>query len=717
MSESCDGGRRALLKGGAASGLVLALGLPGFRATAAQDATGGMAPLGAFLRIGTDDLVTVIAPTHEMGQGATSALAVIVADELGADWSRVVLAHPSLDPAYNFPGTQLQYTAGSAMVRRWNLPLRRSAAAARHMLIEAAARQWSVPAEACRAEGGRVLHASSGRSASFGSLALAASKLPPPANPALRADGTLIGKRLPRLDVPSKVDGSAIFGADVRLPGMVYASIRQSPVFGAKLASVNADAVAGQRGIIEVVKLPDAVAVVADSWWRAQKAVEALDVRFTSTPQGRLTTQGIAESQRIQLDSPFAVTAIQTGDVFPATDGADFVTADYRVPYLYHATLETMTCTVRLSDDKLEYWVPTQFPTAVADAGTRLTGLLRSKIEVNLTQMGGAFGRKFEVDYVEQATLIAKAVKRPVQLIWSREEDVQHGRYRPTMTARLSAVVKDRDLKAVSLRIVGPSIAEFRPGGVPFNGGYDFRAALGIASETGHAPGKLQHYLAPNFLTEIIYQPAHVPCGSWRSVGASENGFFIESFIDELAAKMGQDPYAFRRHLLRESPRALAVLDKATGEAGWGKPLLPGRFHGIAFTECVGTLVAQVVEISMVVGEVKVHRVVCAIDCGTALCPDNVRAQTEGCIVMGLSAALGEEITIKDGRVEESNLSDYRVLGLAATPRIDVHIIDSGHALGGIGEAALPATAPALCNAVFAATGKRSRSLPLRSVA
>lgn len=713
MNGPDDGGRRALLKGGVASGLLLALGLPG--PGAAAQSIGGTVPLGAFLRIGTDDLVTVIAPTHEMGQGATSALAVIVADELGADWSRLSLAHPSLDAAYNFPGTQIQYTAGSAMVRRWNLPLRRSAAAARHMLIDAASRQWSVPAEACRAEGGRVLHPASGRSASFGSLALAASKVPPPENPVLRTGSTLIGTRMPRLDIPSKVDGTATFGADVRLPGMVYAAIRQSPVFGAKLASVNADAVTGRRGVIEVVRLPDAVVVVADSWWRAQGALEALDVRFMSTPQGKLTTKGIAESQRIQLDSPFAVTAIQTGDVSPAMEGGEVLTADYRVPYLYHATLETMTCTVRLSDDKLEYWVPTQFPTAVADAGTRLTGLPRSKIEVNLTQMGGAFGRKFEVDYVEQATLIAKAVKRPVQLIWSREEDVQHGRYRPAMTARLSAVVKEGDLQAVSLRIVGPSIAEFRPGGVPFNAGYDFRAALGIASETGQAPGKLQHYSAPNFLTEIIYQPAHVPCGSWRSVGASENGFFIESFIDELAAKAGQDPYQFRRHLLRESPRAMAVLDKAAEEAGWGKPLPPGRFRGIAFTECVGSLISQVVEISMEQGQVKVHRVVCAIDCGTALCPDNVRAQTEGCIVMGLSAALGEEITIKDGRVQESNLSDYPVLGLAATPRIDVHIIDSGHALGGVGEAALPATAPALCNAVFAASGKRARSLPLRT--
>lgn len=357
MSGPRNGGRRALLKGGAAGGLLLALGRPGRHVAGAQAAqdSGGTTSLGAFLRIGTDGSVTVVVPTHEMGQGATSALALIIADELGADWSRVSLAHPSLDPAYNFPGTQVQYTAGSAMVRRWNLPLRRSAAAARYMLIEAASRQWSVPAEVCRTEGGRVLHPASGRSASFGSLALAASKLPQPSSPALRTDGALVGKHLPRLDVPSKVDGTAVYGADVRIPGLVYAAIRQSPVFGAKLAYVNADAIAGQRGIIEVVKLADAVAVVEDSWWRAQKAVEVLDVRFTSTPQGRLTTKGIAESQRIQLDSPFAVTAIQSGDVFPTLEGTEVVTADYRVPYLYHATLETMTCTVRLSDDKLEY--------------------------------------------------------------------------------------------------------------------------------------------------------------------------------------------------------------------------------------------------------------------------------------------------------------------------------------------------------------------------
>lgn len=707
MSAALRMDRRGLLAG--AAGLVVALASPG--APCAQPTS--PARLDLFLRIAVDGGITVVAPCSEMGQGSHSALAQIVADELGADWSRITVVPAPLDDAYRTPGSRLQYTSGSAMVRRWNLPLRRSAAAARSMLVEAAARGWAVPVAECQAEDGKVLHLASGRTAEFGSLAAAAAALPLPAETPLRTNGKLVGKVLPRLDIPAKVNGSAIYGADVRLPGMVYAAIRQSPVFGARLAAVNAEAVTGRRGIVTVVQLPDAVAVLADSWWRAQRALDDLDVQFTEVPQGRLTSELIAASQRLQLDNPVAVTAIAAGDVAPVMASDEVFKADYHVPYLHHASIETQTCTVHRTGDWLEYWVPTQNLTGVAEVGTRLMGIPPSRISVHVTQIGGGFGRKFEQDFVEQATLIAREVNRPVQLIWSRQEDTQHGRYRPMMTARLSAVVRDGDLEAVSLRVVGPSIPEFRSGGVPFTTGYDPRAVLGIASETAQAPGKFQHYHAPNFLTEVIYQPAHVPCGSWRSVGASENGFFIESFVDELAVRAGADPYRFRRHLLRRSLRALAVLDKAAAEAGWDAPRASGRHLGIAFVECVGTLVAQVAEISMDGDRPVVHRITCALDCGTAVCPDNVRAQTEGSIVMGIGATLTERITIRDGRCVESSLADYRVPSLADTPRIDVHIIDSGEELGGVGEAALPATAPAVCNALFAATGRRVRSLPV----
>ena len=710
--------RRSLLKGSAAASLVVAVG--GVRLALRPDeaAAAGAGPLptplGAFLRIGADETVTFVAPCVEMGQGSQTALAVIAADELGADPSRLSVVMAQIDPAYNVPGTTMQYVSGSQSVRRWDQPLRRSAAAAREMLVAAAARAWSVPPETCQAEGGAVLHAPTGRRMTFGALAGAASALPVPADPVLRTGRTLVGRDIPRLDIPSKVDGSAVFGADVRLPGMVYAARRQSPVFRAKLVSVDVAAVAGRRGVIEVVKLADAAAVVADSYWRAQAAVDALDLRFASPPQARYTTAGIAESHRLQLESPTAVTAIRSGDAEAVMDGAEVSSADYRVPYLYHATMETMTCTVSISDGSCEYWVPTQWMSAVAELGVRLTGLPPAKVAVHATFLGGGFGRKFALDYVEQATLIAKAVKRPVQLIWSRSEDVQHGFYRPMTTARVRGVLKDGTLEAMSIRVVGASIPEFRAQGIPFTAGYDPRAVLGLSTETSQAPGKLQQYAVEHFTAEAVYQPAHVPCGSWRSVGASENGFFVESFIDELAHQAGQDPYEFRRRLLRNSPRGLATLDRAAGEARWTEQAPAGRHRGIAFSECVGSMVAQVVEVSVTGAEVVVHRVWCAIDCGTAVSPDGVRAQVMGAVVMGLSTALHEEITIEAGRCAQSNFSDYRVLSLAETPEVNVYVVESGYPLGGVAEAGVPSTAPALCNAIFQATGKRIRSLPVR---
>lgn len=704
--------RRALFKAAAVGALVIAIPDAGVSAPG-----GGPAKLGAFLRIDADGAVTFIAPCIEMGQGSQSGLAVIAADELGADYARVSVQMAPIDPAYNVPGTPIQYVAGSQSIRRWDQPLRRSAAAAREMLVAAAARGWGVDPASCMAANGTVSHPASGRSLGFGALAADAALLPVPEKPVLRVGRMLAGRPTQRLDMPSKVDGSAIFGADVRLPGMVYAAIRQSPVFRAKLLSVDAKPIEGRRGIIQVVKLPDAVAVVADSWWRAQAAVDLLEVTFAATPQGRYSNDDIAASQRLQLDSPVAVTAIQSGNSYAAMDGNEAISADYHVPYLYHATIETMTCTVSLSADRCEYWVPTQWMSAVVETGARLTGLPASKIAVNATFLGGGFGRKFEQDYVEQATLIAKAVQRPVQLIWSRQEDVQHGFYRPMMTARAKAVLRDGDIAAMSLRVVGPAIPEFRFGGVPFNSGYDGRATLGISTESAESPGKLQQYAVKDFTTEAVYQPAHVPCGSWRSVGASENGFFIESFIDELAAKAGQDPLQFRRKLLRDSPRGLATLDKVAAMADWGVPPPVGRHRGIAFSECVGSMVAQVAEVSVKGADVTIHHIWCAIDCGTAINPNAVEAQVMGGIVMGLSAALGEQITIDKGRCEQSAFSDYPVLKLAGTPPIEVAIINSGHPLAGAGEAGVPSTAPALCNAIFKATGQRIRSLPIQLTA
>ncbi len=670
--------------------------------------------LGAFIRIEPEGEVTFVSPTFEMGQGSLSGLALIVADELGADWNKIKVVNAPVAPAYNVPGTPVQYAAGSQAVRRWHAPLRLAAAQARTMLTEAAASQWDVPVAECRTQDGFVIHKASGNRVPFADIVSDAAQLPVPEAPALRDDNPLTGSNVTRIDLPSKTNGTAIYGIDVRVPEMVYAAIRQAPVFRAALVSVDASALDGMPGIIEVVELEDAVAVVADSFWKAKQAVEALDVEFAKSTYDYLATEDIAQSQKLQLDTRFAVASVNEGSAFSMIrDASNVYSSDYDVPYLHHMTMEPMCCTAHITDDTCEFWVPTQYSSAVRGVGMRVSGLPAEQVIVNTTHMGGGLGRKFEMDYVDQSAKIAKQVGRPVQLIWTREEDVQHGRYRPMMTARLTAsIAEDGTPEAMRIRLVGPSIPEFR-NGIPFKNGFDFRAGLGITTETESAPGKLQQYKLDNLLAEIIYQPAHVPVGSWRSVGASENGFFIESFIDELAHEAGRDPVEFRRTMLRDSPRGLAVFDRVVEEFDWDAELPEGHFKGIAFSEAVGSIVVQAVEVSMENDEPKVHRVVCAIDCGKAIHPDSVEAQTVGCIIMGISSALYEKITITDGHCAESNFYDYRVLTLEETPDIQVHIMESDYNIGGVGEAAIPGTAPALANAIFAATGKRIRSLPI----
>lgn len=713
MAIETNWSRRTLLKNAAAGGLLLAIGIPPAAAQAVPGDQPDLAALGAFIRIGSDNKVSLIAPCVEMGQGSHTALGMILADELGADWSQVSIESPPLGVVYRVPGRPMQSTSGSQMVRRWTPPLRRSAAAAREMLTAAAATQWGVPAASCTVRDSFVLHAPTDRRLAFGELVQAAARLPEPKEPVLRK-GSLVGTSVPRVDVPSKVDGSARYGVDVRLAGMLYAAIRQAPVYGARLVSVNEKDVRTRRGVVDIVKLPDAVVVVADNFWRAKNAVAALEPVFSPTPNARISTREIMASQRLQLSSPIATPGVVTGDAAAVLATArNKLSADYGVQFLHHATMEPMTCTVSVTDQRCELWLSSQNLTGAADAAAKITGLPLEKIVIHPMLLGGGLGRKFEQDAVEQAVLIGKAVKRPVQLVWSREEDVQHGFYRPAMAARVTAALDEKgSLAALTMCMVGPSVLEHTLGS-PFVRGVDPVAMLGVASEAPGAPGSLQQYTLKDFRADYIYQPTHVPVGYWRSVGASENAFFLESFIDEAAARAKVDPYQFRRHLMRDSARAVAVLDKAAAEAGWGKPLRPGHHRGIAFSDCVGSFIAQVAEISVVKGAVKVHRVVCVIDCGTAVSPDNVKAQVEGSIVMGLGSAMHEQITVEGGRCVQSNFHDYRVLALKDTPPIDVHIVNSGGPLGGVGEAAVPAVAPALCNALFAATGRRLRTLPL----
>ncbi|MEC4722831.1 molybdopterin cofactor-binding domain-containing protein [Noviherbaspirillum sp. CPCC 100848] len=715
MSTKVSLNRRQFLKAGAAGGLMLSVGLPITYAETVDSSE--PARLGAFIRIGADGRVALIAPCVEMGQGSHSGLAMILADELGADWSKVSVEAPPIGVAYRVPGRGIQNTSASQMVRRWNTPLRHSAAAAREMLTVAGATRLGVAADACTVRDGFIIHEESQRRIAFGEVAAAAAKLPQPKEPVLRkGPATIVGKPLPRLDIPSKVDGSARFGIDTRVPGMLYAAIRQSPVFSAKLVSVDEKDVRSRKGIIDVIKLPDAVVVVADSYWRAKTAIALIEPVFSDTPHAATSTRDIQASQRLQLQSPVAMPSVVVGDATKSLAAAKIrVTADYEVPFLHHATMEPMTCTVSVTDQSCELWVSSQNLTGVVETAARVTGLPQDKINVHAMLLGGGFGRKFEQDAVEQATLIGKAVKRPVQLIWSREEDVQHGFYRPAMVGRVSAGFDEQgNISALTMRLIGPSVHEHTFNNpFPLVRGVDVVAMIGVTSESPGAPGLIQQYTIKNARVEYIYQPTHVPVGYWRSIGASENGFFIESLIDEAAARLKTDPYQLRRRLMQDSPRAVTVLDKLASESGWNKALMPGRFRGIAFTDTVGSLTAQVIEISVAKKSVKVHRIVCVIDCGTAVNPDNVIAQVQGSIVMGLSAAMTEQITVERGRVLQSNFHDYRVLSLKETPRIEVHIVDSGGPIGGVGEAALPAVAPALCSAIHAATGKRIRSLPL----
>ena len=710
MTTSTKLSRRTFL-GTAAAALVVELRLT---SGATAQSVAGAQVLNPFISIDQDGLVRLVAPAFDMGQGTHTSLAMILCDELGARWDDVRVEGPSVNSAYVVPGVGEQATHGSFMVRNWHDPLRLAAASARQRLVKAAAAKWQVPESSCTVAEGMVV--AEGKSARFGDLAAEATALPAIENPEVLGTRNLVGKPTPRIDIPAKVDGSAKFGLDVRLPGMVYAAIRQAPVFGSMLEDV--DETTLSPDILTLVRLPNAVIAVAETFWKAKSALEELDIRFSSTENDAATSEDLKAKRVANLDEGEIATPILSGDPHAvlsaaSADGArKVITAEYDTPYLAHMSMEPMNCTVHIKGDRCEIWVPTQGLSATLQAAVTVTGFPEGNIIIHATNPGGGFGRKYETDFVVQAIRAAMAVDRPVQLIWTREEDVQHDFYRPAMTARMTASLSPEGiLDAFVMRKSGPSILEHTLG-FPLIEGSDPIAWLGFGTQTGSAPGQLQQYAVEHVAGEFVFTPTFVPVGYWRSVGASENGFFIESFIDELAHAAGMDPYEFRRQLLRSSPRALAVLEKAAVEAKWGQSLPEGHFQGIALTDVVGSLVAQVIEISFAKGDLVVHRVTVAIDCGQAVNPDSVIAQMQGGVVMGLSAALNEKIDIADGRAAQSNFYDYEVAGLSATPEIDVHIIESGGALGGVGEAAVPAVAPALANAIFAATGKRIRSLP-----
>jgi isoquinoline 1-oxidoreductase beta subunit len=716
MTTHTELSRRGFLNvtGGATAGLTLGFHVP---ALVSGAAAGGAAPavLNAWVRITPDDTVTLLLSQSEMGQGVYTSLPMILAEELECDWQKVRVEMAPVGEAYQNPAFHLQGTGGSTSVRAFMAPLRQAGAAAREMLKLAAAERWGVPVAECHASGGRVVHGPKGQIARFGELAAAAAAFEPPAKPPLKSADQfrLIGRPVPRLDLPDKVRGSATFGIDVRLPGMVYAAIRQSPVFGSKVQSIaNQAEVEGRRGVLAVVSLDDAIAVVAEHFWQAKTALDALEIAWDDGAGAAVDDAAIMALFRSRIDGEAAV-GTERGDVDRALAGAaKVVEAEYALPFLAHATMEPMNATARVTAERVEVWAPTQGQGPLAGALAQMFQLPPEAIVIHTTFLGGGFGRRFELDFALQAARVAKATGRPVQLIWTREEDMQHDFYRPASLNRIQVGIDEGGrVIAWKHRCVSPSImSRVFPESV--KDGLDPISLEGASDKV---------YGIPNFKVDYVLQNTHVPVGFWRSVGHSINAFVFESMLDEVAHAAGRDPYELRRELLAGHPRELALLDLVADKAGWGSPLEPvqggRRGRGIVLHESFGSLVAQVAEVTVQDdGSLTVDRIVCAVDPGIVVNPDTIDAQMRSGIVFGLSAALMQKITIENGRVVEANFDGYPLAAMTDMPAIEVHIAPPGEVAGGIGEPATPPVAPALGNAIFAATGKRIRTLPIGEV-
>ena len=702
--------RRLFLKGGLAvgAGLVIGLRLPTGRSPLEAAQQGRIFEPNAWIRIDREGMVTIINGQSEMGQGILTSMPMVVADELEADWTKVKVEQAPADPAYNNPRRQAQFTNSSASIRDHIEVWRRAGAAAKEMLIAAAAKEWGAPVSECYAEQGVVIHRPSGRKLNYGELAEKAAALPVPQNPKLKTPDQFkfIGKKVSRLDTSDKVTGRAVFGIDVKVPGALVATVQRCPVFGGKVASFDATRAKAVRGVRHVVQISSGIVVVADSYWAARRGREALQINWDYGPNASQNSAAITRTYADLAKQPAPV-ARGEGDVANALQKAPrILEAVYEVPFLAHATMEPMNCTAHVRPDGCDVWAPTQSQTGAQQAAMRITGLPREKVRVHTTLLGGGFGRRGQTDFVEDAVETSKAVGAPVKVIWSREDDMQHDFYRPATYNLLQAALDSQGIPIGWLhRIVGPSIMVWQ--GQALQNGIDRHMIPGAADLP---------YAIPNLQVEYRYKEVGVPLGFWRSVGESQNAFITESFMDELAHAAGKDPYEYRRMLLGKSPRHRGVLELAATKAGWGTPLPSGRHRGIAVALSHGSWAAQVAEVSVSPeGSMRVHRVVCAVDWGKAVNPDHIRAQVEGSVVFGLTAALYGAITIENGRVQQSNFHDYPMLRMNEMPTVEVHIVPSAERPSGVGEAAVPQIAPAVVNAIFAATGKRIRRLPIRA--
>ncbi len=739
--KKVDKGKRTFLKLGVFSGAALAIGVYFYvggekKKTTAEVWEGGNAAFkpNAWLCIGQDDTVTVRVNHTEMGQGISTALAMIVAEELEADWATVKAEIAPAEAVYKNPAFGIQMTAGSTSVRTSWDPLRKAGASARLMLVTAAAKAWSVPVSQCRAENSRVIHDASGRNMRYGELAPRAAGLPLPENVALKRPDQfkLIGKPLPRLDTEEKTDGKAVYGIDVAMPGLLTATVVHPPVLGARVKTLDASRAMASKGIRHVLQIRGGVAVAADTFWQAARAAEELKIDYDEG-EGKTSSSRELTKRWIGMAEEEGKSFFDNGDVDLAMkEAVQTIQGVYELPWQAHAAAEPINCTADVQKDRCTVWAPTQNQDGAQEIAARITGLPYDKITVITPFVGGGFGRRVAVDYVAEAVEISKAVNAPVKVIWTREEDMRNDFYRPAGVNVMKAALDRKGLPTAWIhKLIGPDhmaqqLPFLIPSALPYALPRGVRTAVGavanvvvprvVPGEKGSEGAAPLVYDIPNARVVHVQDDPGVPIGFWRSVAFSQNVFPVECFMDEIAAAAGMDPFALRYALLAESPRAPAVLKQAERLSDWRGAPLSGRFRGMAFADFHGTLLCCVAEASVSPkGRVRVHRVFCVVDCGVAINPKIVDAQIHGGIAFGLTATVKSAVTIENGRVQQSNLDDFPLLRMDEMPEVVVHIIASDRPPTGIGEASVPLIAPATANAVFAATGKRVRRLPIKA--